>query len=137
MSKEYKNPICRGSIMLGTACGHCERCEDERLAIQKAKMTEEPATHLRKVNMLIITEGISLSNLTSESIEEMNRADFILSEGDQVLKNSFGPRGVIVDPNRVCKGDPRLGTGCLVCSSCIPIVKEIVDEYRRSKGELY
>lgn len=25
----YKNVTCRGSYVLGTACGHCERCTDE------------------------------------------------------------------------------------------------------------
>ena len=26
----YKNPVCRGSFMLGTACGRCERCNEIR-----------------------------------------------------------------------------------------------------------
>jgi hypothetical protein len=26
----YQNATCRGSYALGTACGHCERCADER-----------------------------------------------------------------------------------------------------------
>lgn len=28
-NKEYKNPVCKGSVMFGTACGRCERCEEE------------------------------------------------------------------------------------------------------------
>ena len=28
--KEYKNAVCGGSYALGTACGRCERCADER-----------------------------------------------------------------------------------------------------------
>jgi hypothetical protein len=26
----FKNPTCRGSYVLGTACGHCEKCAWER-----------------------------------------------------------------------------------------------------------
>lgn len=26
----FKKPTCRGSYQLGTACGHCERCEKEK-----------------------------------------------------------------------------------------------------------
>lgn len=28
---QYKNPVCRGSYELGTACRTCEKCVDERL----------------------------------------------------------------------------------------------------------
>lgn len=28
-NKEYKHPVCKGSITLGTACLTCERCKDE------------------------------------------------------------------------------------------------------------
>ena len=27
---KYSRPTCRGSYMLRTACGHCERCAEER-----------------------------------------------------------------------------------------------------------
>lgn len=26
---KFKNPTCRGSYQFGTACGHCEKCEEE------------------------------------------------------------------------------------------------------------
>lgn len=29
-SSLYLRPVCRGSHALGTACGHCERCEESR-----------------------------------------------------------------------------------------------------------
>ena len=32
----YQKAICRGSIMLGTACGRCERCDEERARIEAA-----------------------------------------------------------------------------------------------------
>jgi len=30
MTKTYQGVICRGCYALGTACGRCEKCEDER-----------------------------------------------------------------------------------------------------------
>lgn len=30
---KYKNPVCRGSYALGTACGVCERCLENRPAM--------------------------------------------------------------------------------------------------------
>lgn len=33
MSKTYESDVCRGSYALGTACGHCERCADERARV--------------------------------------------------------------------------------------------------------
>jgi len=35
----FKNPTCRGSYSLGTACGHCEKCEWEKSLGRKSPKT--------------------------------------------------------------------------------------------------
>ena len=32
---EYKNPVCRGSFLLGSACNRCERCEWRRKHVRE------------------------------------------------------------------------------------------------------
>lgn len=44
MTHRYSNPVCRGSVMLGNNCGHCERCAAEKAAIDAiaADVTRDP-----------------------------------------------------------------------------------------------
>ena len=43
----YNKPVCRGSWVLGTACGRCERCEDARPGkpLPVAPNPQEGGTH--------------------------------------------------------------------------------------------
>jgi len=41
MLRPYKSAVCRGSWQLGTACGHCERCEETRPYVQPIQTPDE------------------------------------------------------------------------------------------------
>lgn len=42
MPPPYKNATCRGSYALGTACGHCERCADDRERMLDKSLKDRP-----------------------------------------------------------------------------------------------
>lgn len=48
----FKHATCRGSYVLGTACGHCERCEEERNRLGNAVKKNRRPLRLR------ITEAV-------------------------------------------------------------------------------
>lgn len=50
----YKNLVCRGSWALGTACGHCERCEETRPAFEK---TRPPPKSVFRIKPLVWEEN--------------------------------------------------------------------------------
>lgn len=56
--KKYESAVCRGSYMLGSACCHCERCEEERAKLaasgkltpdQRAQMIGADVSHIPDV----------------------------------------------------------------------------------------
>ena len=61
MPPPYKTTTCRGSIELGTGCGHCERCDDER----SAQRTEgvELLEFVQESNKI---EGITVSHILQD-----------------------------------------------------------------------
>lgn len=48
MPDDFKSAVCRGSYALGTACGHCERCERE--AIKRMETTGDPVRFFQPGN---------------------------------------------------------------------------------------
>lgn len=42
MPPPYKNATCRGSYALRTACGHCERCADDRERMLDKSLKDRP-----------------------------------------------------------------------------------------------
>lgn len=51
MTQGYLDPVCRGSYVLGTHCGRCERCEEERL---KHLKLNQPGADLARLRQAII-----------------------------------------------------------------------------------
>ncbi len=64
---DYKNPVCRGSFLLGTACGECERCRDE---MKRFCFTENSTVYssLMVVNALEAREN-KIATLEAEKAE--------------------------------------------------------------------
>lgn len=50
LSPIYSKPVCRGSILLGSACGVCERCEDEKRRIVQATTPTQDRRHYQGGN---------------------------------------------------------------------------------------
>jgi hypothetical protein len=76
MPTEYKSLTCRGSYALGTACGDCERCTEER---QRMSMHDMILARDLKPELLALAEvmqiaapGLKMPHMTlAATIERM------------------------------------------------------------------
>lgn len=71
MNEPFKEPTCKGSYALGTACGHCERCERE--ACERMETTGAPVSFFKSSN-----DG-DASELIRTVVSEISRMAY---EGD-------------------------------------------------------
>lgn len=87
-------PTCRGSYLLNTACGHCERCEKERRKITGASVATMPTSE--PVTIPGLPEGVTVVRFGYAQSD-----DFFIAEGEI---RRVGPRkgmaikGLIVRP---------------------------------------
>ncbi len=63
---KYENPVCRGSLMLGTGCGRCEKC-----AMEKAGMMNAYAQNVKEPQKDKTDDEIALDNYRME-VERLN-----------------------------------------------------------------
>lgn len=73
---DYKNPTCRGSYALGSACGKCERCADERAKMEASGgLPEKKPKHIDiRPGGLIGIKGETADRLIKEYLDAFNRA---------------------------------------------------------------
>lgn len=70
---QYKNPVCRGSYELGTACRTCEKCVDERLQ----RVRDHEFDHTKYVVSKVKKGCPNCAELKAEN--ERLRGDLVLS----------------------------------------------------------
>lgn len=67
MSKPYTNPVCRGSYALGTACGSCERCVEQRQGVQAKAQAQ---VHISRA---LVSVGVDQHVADTEALALLNR----------------------------------------------------------------
>lgn len=107
-----------------------DKCIDER---KKLENKHESTNYDNGIVIIVSSNGKSLNDFNKTTLEKIKNAAFVLIDGDMVLKNSYGPNGRIINTDKICKGSPYLGTGCMECSKCIDIIKK---EFMKPKPKL-
>lgn len=64
--ESFKNPICKGSVVLNTACGNCERCawEEQELARLRAELPSEPPVAGPQLVITLTVDPLNLVHLS-------------------------------------------------------------------------
>jgi len=91
MNNGFKGLICRGSIILGTACGGCEKCKDEIAQIRAS--TKENTKDIRHGTVMFVQNSDVCRNDIGQ-IRQMEMADIVVNP--DVIKNRYGYRGKII-----------------------------------------
>ena len=72
MSK-YEGVICRGSYLLGSACGHCEKCKDEMESLrQSGKLPEMKPQNFPKANAYSLLAEVRADLQKLESFQSVH-----------------------------------------------------------------
>lgn len=96
---EYKNPVCRGSYMLGTACGRCERCIEENpvskieaLKSENQSLRAEIGTlkdELDRTTDALIHQGKTLRKTTENLLKMSNNKDAEIQRLREALDHCY------------------------------------------------
>lgn len=78
---DYTRPVCRGSLALGTSCGLCERCADEKAKLAKL------------ANVTRIRHELTVSNELARQVAAMDNA---IAKAIDAAKAAGIPQGLVV-----------------------------------------
>lgn len=107
---KYKNAVCKGSYIFGTACGHCERCKEEIEKNGKEWNTMSEENKLQKYGVVSISRGGEVW----DEVQKNNSGNYYLVEDvDLVIEKLKGENQKLKAAFEKCKeqrNELKLGT---------------------------